>query len=176
MSRNPYSNTMPMAGPSSSSYQTPIPQNEEPSQMIPRPEEAYIKLDRLRTLIGIPERRLSVARISELYPDWPRDIAPDAAWEAIPSAVDESLMEYCAGVYNNDSGKLLRWSLFPGRDRASFQTPEVREAITISIFTKLSERGYENCTGRLSRCQDNWAIEDLLDKRVIKLRKRPVEQ
>ncbi|KAK6525851.1 hypothetical protein TWF281_010895 [Arthrobotrys megalospora] len=89
MSQNrEYWNTILTAGPStasagSSSNQAPTSNEQQPPPMITRPEGEYIPLSHLRAIIGIPEKRLSVEAISKKYPDWPRNVAPDAAWDAV---------------------------------------------------------------------------------------------
>ncbi|KAK6525854.1 hypothetical protein TWF281_010898 [Arthrobotrys megalospora] len=157
--------------PASHEWQPPPPQMHMQPNTIPRPEGAYLQLGRVRTSLEIPARELGMEYILIHYPDWPTDAAPEVAWKAILKAVEGSFSEYQEGVNNINGGEPLKWSLSPGSDRACFQTPTLRKAITDSVLSKLRNGGYDYCANRLSRCQYNWAIEDLLDKRV-KLHRR----
>ncbi|KAF3221106.1 hypothetical protein TWF106_006431 [Orbilia oligospora] len=178
MSQDQYWKTILQAGSSTDPCQAHEHVDESESERvldtIPALAGSYIQHDRIRTALGIPIKGLHHDTILKEYPNWPSDVSPDASWTVVLDVVKESLELYCDGVVQDE--KLLQWSLSPHRDLWSHQSPILKKAIVKDILSNLRAKGYGDIANRLSRCDQDWAIKDLLQQKVRASRKKERER
>ncbi|KAK6495958.1 hypothetical protein TWF481_003003 [Arthrobotrys musiformis] len=148
------------------------PTSTSPSP-IPFPQDGgYKKLHEVRMALGIPAEGLTADEIAHSYPDWPFNLegdSPDQYWEAILETVQLSFEEFTIGVWKN--GMFLKWKFAPRKDHLKHQSVALQDAICQAIISKLIEMGHAESASTLRRCERNWAIRDLIERRVLNERR-----